>query len=82
MDLQILTQPELKPEAGCTLLQDGLHCTEDELLATMQQAMPAPATLVLWRRQDIVWGDMGRPVRHARRWQRHHAEARAGTPPL
>lgn len=56
MDLQILTQPELKPEAGCTLLHDSLHCTEDELLATMQQAMPAPATLVLWRRQDIVWG--------------------------
>lgn len=54
MDLQMLAQSELSQVTGFTLLEDGLCCKEEDLLMKMQDAVPSPATLILWRRQELV----------------------------
>lgn len=69
MDLQMLAQSELSQVAGFTLIEDGLCCKEEDLLAKMQDAVPSPATLILWRRQELVWGT----------WDGHAAELSDGS---
>ena len=63
MELDILTQTELRQEPGQTLCR-SLRCSPEELQGRMQELLPNGTLLILWRRQDIVWGRWlsGQPV--------------------